>query len=288
MIRNLLFKKMLSALMPVVLFAATSPEIFGAAMPDNVSMSFKAKVSVRVQKTGTTAVKPIAVYMNGKRFSIVQKNGEWGLQTTYRQLMTASPEFKQVFDKKIGEAMASRFKELATTGKKGLQAGKSSDENKARVAAETNNLTGKFTAAYAKTLDSTAFAKIPFDWRMIESSAANGAQNSTGGEGSGEQGEAASEEGGTSTTGSVLLFLGALVLAVTAFLVPILAIAWLASSALTLTTLATAVTGTILAAGAGVVFNSAMKWAATGEPMWRSYYYEVGASGDMGGLPASN
>jgi hypothetical protein len=77
------------------------------------------------------------------------------------------------------------------------------------------------------------------------------------------------------------------VLAITAFVIPVLAIAWLASGALTLATLTAAVTGTVLAASAGLAFNAAMKWAATGEPMCNSYYFEVGGPGALGGLPGA-
>jgi len=291
MIRNLTCMRTLSALMAVALLVWSSQDAFGAAQPTNTNVTFNARVTIKFAKTGPKSVQPIAMYINGKRFPVAMKDGQWSVQTTYRKLMTVSPEFKREFDRQVGEALGERFKELATTGKKGLEGGKSPAENQQRVAAETNKLAAQFTTAYAKTLDTTANAFPRFDYRLVtESALAAGAKKageSTGGDQAvGEEAGGGAGEGSESDPeGSFLLFLGMLVLAVTAFVVPLLAIAWLASGALTLATFAAAVTGTVLAASAGIVFNAAMKWAATGEPMWSSYYCEVGGPGELGGMP---
>jgi hypothetical protein len=287
----MLLMRMLSVFMAVAVVAWTSQEAFGAPPPNNVNVTFNARVTVKVVKTGPATLKPIAIYVNGKRFPVVMKNGQPGVQTTYRKLMEASPEFKQGFDKKIGEALGERFKELVATGKGGLQSQKSPAENTQRVAADATRLEDQFTNAYAQVQDSTVIAFPRFDWRLVSmSDGAKKAGESTGGDDAvGEEAGGGAGEGSESDpAGSFLLFLGMLVLAVAAFVIPILAIAWLASSALTLATITAAVTGTVLAAGAGVVFNAAMKWVATGEPMWSSYYIESfdGSPGALGGQSA--
>jgi len=156
------------------------------------------------------------------------------------------------------------------------------------MAAEAANLNDQFTGAYAKVQDSTVIAFPRFDNRLTGiAEGAEEAGDSTGGDSTvGEEaGGGAGEGSGSDPVGSFLLFLGALVLVAATFLVPLLAIAWLASTGLTLATLTAAVTGTVLAAGAGVAFNSAMKRIATGEPMWSSYYIVSfgGSPGALGG-----
>jgi hypothetical protein len=284
----MLLMRTLSVFMAVALVVWTSQEALGAPPPNNVNLTFNARVAVKVVKTGTNSLKPIAIYVNGKRFPVVMKDGQPGLQTTYGKLMEASPEFKQGLDKKIGEALGERFKELAAAGKGGLQSQKSPADNMQRVAAETTRLNEQFTNAYSKVQDSAVTAFPRFDWRLVSmSDGAKKAGDAIGDDDAvGEEAGGGSGEGSESDpAGSFLLFLGMLVLAVTAFVVPILAIAWLASSALTLAAVTAAITGTVLAAGAGVVFNAAMKWVATGEPMWNSYYIESfdGSPGAIGG-----
>jgi hypothetical protein len=288
MIQNMRLMKGLSMFMAAALLVWTSQDAFSSSPQSSTNVTFNARVTVKAVKTVQGAIKPIAIYVNGKRFSVVNKSGQWGLQTTCRNLMTVAPQFKQELDKKIGGALGERFKELAASGKGGVRAGKSPAENKQRVAAEATNLKEQFTGAYAKVQDSTVIAFPRFDNRLTGiAEGAKEAGDSTGGDSAvGEEAGGGAGEGSASDpAGSFLLFLGVLVLAVTAFLVPVLAIAWLASTGLTLATFAAAVTGTVLAAGAGVVFNSAMKNIATGEPMWSSYYIESfgGSPGALGG-----
>jgi hypothetical protein len=289
MIGNMMLMKTLSVFMAVALLVWTSQDAFAAPPPNNINVTFNARVTVKVVKTGPAAIKPIAIYVNGKRFPAVMKNGQWGIQTTYRNLMTVSPLFKQEFDKKIGETLGQRFTELATSGKGGLMAGKTPTENKQRVAAEATSLKTQFTSEYAKLQESTVAAFPRFDNRLT--GAAEGAQesgaSSDGGAVGEEAGGGSGEGSGSDPGGSFLLFLGMLVLAVTAFVVPLLAIAWLASTGLTLASFTAALTGTVLAASTGVVFNAAMKNIATGEPMWGSYYF-TSFNGSPGGLGGSS
>jgi hypothetical protein len=281
MIRNMMLMRTLSVFMAVALLVWTSQDAFSAPAPappppSNTNVTFSARVTVKAVKTGKGAIKPIAIYVNGKRFPAVNKNGQWGIQTTYGNLMTAAPQFKQELDKKIGGALGERLQELAASGKSGIQAGKSVNENKQRVAAEANQLKGQFASAYANMQQTTLAAFPRFDNRLTE----EGSGDSSGETAQGEETNGGTGEGSESDpVGSILLFLGALVLAVTAFIVPVLAVAWLASTALTVASVTAAVTGTVLLAGAGVVFNSAMKNLATGEPMWSSYYTEVNGYG---------
>jgi hypothetical protein len=283
MIRNMMLMRTLSVFMAAALLVWTVQDAFAASTPPkSTDVTFNARVTVKAVKTGQSAVKPIAIYVNGKRFPVVNKSGQWGIQTTYSNLMAVAPQFKQELDKKIGEALGERLKDLAASGKSGIESGKSPAQNKQRVAAEATQLKDKFDTAYAN-MQETALTAFPrFDNRLTgiaegakkagESTGDNGAQGEEAGGGTGEGSE-------SDPAGSFLLFLGVLVLAVTAFLVPLLAIAWLASTGLTLASFAAAVTGTLLAAGTGVVFNSAMKSLATGEPMWSSYYIQVDGYG---------
>jgi hypothetical protein len=293
MIRNMMLMKVLSVFMAVALLAWTSQDAFSSPPPQSsTNVTFNARVTVKAVKTGPHAIKPIAIYVNGKRFPVVNKNGQWGIQTTYKNLMTAAPQFKQELDKKIGESLGGRLKELAASGKSGIQAGKSANENKQRVATEANQLKGQFASAYANMQQTTLAAFPRFDNRLTgaaegakEAGESTGDNGAAGGEVGEEAGGGTGEGSESDPVGSVLLFLGALALVVTAFIVPVLAVAWLASTALTLASFTAAVTGTVLLAGAGVVFNSAMKNLATGEPMWSSYYIESfsGSPGAQGG-----